>query len=212
MIKVKYEKYYNDYRNTQEEKSFYTLEEVADWMFGMVQGAYKGSLYFMNPDKNHERDGKLYFSSSNIKSYDGNYSYFIEQIERDGVIIYSCGTFTNKICYWNEEIKQWLRNCNERIKNPHFNFGESEMMEDTIVKFTDVNIDGSGSDISILAKISGKKVTNETIDKIKNAVCDYKKKNEGEWDTDGCLDAAKEQLEAEGYYVAFFHPSFELCF
>lgn len=124
MYRVKYKKYYNDYRNSQEIKSFYSLEELADWLFEMVNGKYNNSsLYFVDPDVKHERYGKLYLSNSCIQSYDGTFSYWVEQIERDGAIIYSCGTFTNGICHWNEEIKQWLRECRERKNNPTFNFG-----------------------------------------------------------------------------------------
>ena len=127
MIRVKYKKYYNDFRNSQEVKSFYTLDEVADWLFEMVPGAYsKSSLFFINPDKDEKSllwDGKLHLDNSCIQSNDGHYHYFVEQIEEDNTIIYSCGTFTNGICHWNEKIKQWLRDCRKRKSNPQFNFG-----------------------------------------------------------------------------------------
>nr|DAX14589.1 MAG TPA: hypothetical protein [Bacteriophage sp.] len=125
MYKVKYEKYYDYYINSQEVKTFYSLKELADWLFEMVNGEYNNSsFYFVNPDEKHEReDGRLYLDDSFIQSCDGTFHYWIEQIERDGEIIYSCGTFTNGICHWNEEIKQWLRECRERKNNPTFNFG-----------------------------------------------------------------------------------------
>lgn len=124
MYHVKYEKYYNDLRNSQEVGTFYSLDETADWLFGMVKGPYERSgLYFTNPDADHEYGGKLSLDSSCIKSSDGTYSYLVEQIECDGVIIYSCGTLTNGICHWNEDIKQWLRDCRNRMANPTFNFG-----------------------------------------------------------------------------------------
>lgn len=123
MITVKYEKYYNDYRNTQETKNFSSLEEVADWLFGMVQGEYKRSMRFINPDDDHMVEGKLCLNRSYIESRDGTYVYWVEQIEKDGMIIYSCGTFTNRICHWNEEVKQWLRECRTRRNNPQFIFG-----------------------------------------------------------------------------------------
>lgn len=124
MIRVKYEKYYNDYRNSQVETTFSSLDELADWLFGMVKGNYdKSSLWFVDPDKDHMMDGKLHLDNSCIQSYDGTYSYWVEQIEKDGAIIYSCGTFTNGICHWNSEVKQWLRGCRKRKSNPSFNFG-----------------------------------------------------------------------------------------
>lgn len=123
MIKVRYEKYYNDYRKKQEVKTFDDLQEVADWLFGLVKGDYRSSMWFVNPDTDHTRDGKLWLDSSCIKSSDGEWMYWIEQIEKDGAIIYSCGTFTNKVCYWNDEIKHWLRECRKRRENPVINFG-----------------------------------------------------------------------------------------
>lgn len=51
MYTVKYEKYYNDYRKSQEVKTFRSLEEVADWLFGMVRGEYsKSVLFFVDLD------------------------------------------------------------------------------------------------------------------------------------------------------------------
>ena len=106
MYRVRYKKYYKDFRNSQEGKSFYSLEELADWLFGMVNEKYSNSsLYFIDPDKKHERNGKLYLDNSCVQSYDGIFHYWVEQIEKDEAIIYSCGTFTNGICHWNEEIK-----------------------------------------------------------------------------------------------------------
>lgn len=123
MITVKYEKYYNDYRKSYETKNFSSLEELADWLFGLVKGEYKRSMWFVNPNDDHMRDGKLRLDSSCIKSNDGCWIYWVHQIEKDGAIIYSTGTFTNGICHWNEEIKQWLLDCRERMNNPTFNFG-----------------------------------------------------------------------------------------
>lgn len=123
MIKVKYEKYYNDYRNSYETKTFNSLDELADWMFGMVKGKYEYKIWFTDPDSNHIFENKLRLDGSCIKSNDGVYTYWIEQIEKDDKIIYSTGKFTNEICHWNDEIKCWLRVCRERMDNPQFNFG-----------------------------------------------------------------------------------------
>lgn len=123
MIKVKYRRYYNDYREFDEVKSFSSLEDLADWLFGMVKGEYKEYMYFVNPNDDNLRNGKLYLDSSCIKSNDGKYIYWIDQIEKDGFIIYSDGRFTNGICHWNDEVKQWLLDCRNRRNNPIFNFG-----------------------------------------------------------------------------------------
>lgn len=127
MITVRYEKYYNDYNTRQDIKNFHSLEEVADWLFGMVQGKYVEHLHFIDPDRDRMVDGNLRLGYSSISSFDGKYTYWVEQIERDSVILYSCGTFTNKICHWDEEIKQWLRDCRNRMSNPQFNFSEDSV-------------------------------------------------------------------------------------
>lgn len=85
-------------------------------------------------------------------------------------------------------------------------------MNEQIIKFTDVNVDGCGTDAGCLAKVYGNDITVETVDRIKDAINNYKNENEGEWDTDGCLDAAQEQLKVEGYEVHWINPSHEICF
>lgn len=123
MIRIKYEKYYNDYNRSFATKSFNTLNELADWMFDMVYGKYDFKIYFTDPNDPHISNEKLRLDSSCIYTSDNKYRYWIHQIEKDGKIIYSCGTFTNGICHWNDEIKDWLRTCRDRMNNPQFNFG-----------------------------------------------------------------------------------------
>lgn len=127
MITVKYTRYRHDYDKKAETKSMYSLEDLADWLFGKCKGSYEDGMYFTNPDDDrfHYYDGKLKLDNSCISvSYDDTgYCTWIEQIEDNGKIIYSTGKYTNGICHWNETIKQWLRDCRERQKNPQFNFG-----------------------------------------------------------------------------------------
>lgn len=122
-ITVKYEKYYNDNRHLYDVKVFDSLEALADWMFSLVKGEYKKSMWFTDPEGRHEVNGKLHLDGSCIKSCDGEWTYWIEQIEKNGAIIYSTGKFTNGICYWNDEIKQWLKACKAKMNNPQFVFG-----------------------------------------------------------------------------------------
>lgn len=85
-------------------------------------------------------------------------------------------------------------------------------MNEHIIKFIDEDVDGCGTDVTVLARVYGNDITVGTIDRIKEAISNYKKENEGEWDTDSCLDVATEQLEAEGYEVHWINPSIEICF
>lgn len=123
MIKVRYEKYYNDYITKYETITLFSLNDLANWMFAKTTGEYKRHMYFADPNQNHEFCGKLKLDSSSIHTSDDCYIYWIHQIEKDGAIIYSTGKFTNGICHWNEEVKQWLLDCRKRMNNPKFNFG-----------------------------------------------------------------------------------------
>ena len=67
-------------------------------------------------------------------------------------------------------------------------------MREHFIKFID-------EDITVLARVYGNDITVGTIDRIKEAICNYKNENEDEWDTDGCLESAQEQFETEGYRV-----------
>jgi hypothetical protein len=58
--------------------------------------------------------------------------------------------------------------------------------------------------------VYGKELTIKTVDRVKNAVLDYKAETEGNWDDDGCLDAAQGQLEKEGYKVEWIQADAEI--
>ena len=127
MIKVKYERYAHDYNRHMEERTFSGLDDFADWLFGKVEGKYEDNMFFVDPDNGWltHYNGKLHLDSSCISLHRDStgYATWVIQIEEDGKIIYSIGRFTNGISYWNEEVKQWLRDCRSRQKNPTFNFG-----------------------------------------------------------------------------------------
>lgn len=72
MYTVKYEKYYNDYRKSQEVKTFRSLEEVADWLFGMVRGEYsKSVLFFVDLDNTWSRIERLDPSAFSLGTENG---------------------------------------------------------------------------------------------------------------------------------------------
>lgn len=126
MIRVKYERYHNDYNRKIEERTFHNLNQLADWLFSNVNGSYKDKMFFVDPDSTLPYlGGKLELDSSCISTRRDSTGYetWILLIVKDGAIIYSTGRFTNGISHWNEEIKQWLRNCRERQLHPMFNFG-----------------------------------------------------------------------------------------
>ena len=85
-------------------------------------------------------------------------------------------------------------------------------MKEQIIKFVDKNVDGCGTDITVIAKVNGNILTEETINKVKDAIDEYKTSNGGEWDTEGCLNAAIEILEAAGFKFDFVNPDAVICF
>lgn len=87
-------------------------------------------------------------------------------------------------------------------------------MKEHFIRFVQEDADGCGTDIAIIAKVSGKDdIKIGTIDRVKDAISDYKREDD-EWQTDGCLEAAKNQLEAEGYRVHWVDEdeTIEICF
>lgn len=85
-------------------------------------------------------------------------------------------------------------------------------MVETIIKFIDEDVDGCGTDVVNFARVYGDDISAGTINRIKKAISNYKIENRGEWDTDGCLEAVTEQLEAEGFVVHWINPNIEICF
>lgn len=85
-------------------------------------------------------------------------------------------------------------------------------MKEQYIGFVDEDVDGCGTDVKAIAKVYGNEITVGTVDRIKDAIRNYKNENKGEWDTDGCLDAATEQLKAEGYEVYWVNETAEICF
>lgn len=72
-------------------------------------------------------------------------------------------------------------------------------MKVSYINLTEVDVDGCGTNITSVIKTNAAGITNGMVERIRNAISDYKADNEGEWDTDGCIDAALEQLKKEGY-------------
>lgn len=81
-----------------------------------------------------------------------------------------------------------------------------------VIKFTDVNVDGCGTDIVTYIQVEGnKELTIRIIDNVYNEIERYKSENE-EWDTDSVLDAVCEYLEVHGYKCGSIIPNFEIEF
>ena len=118
MIKIKYEEYSNDYDRPKKEAKFGDLTEFENWFFDLCEGNWDEKISVPNPDNSIWRDGP-----SCLEVRVRGVSYWIHLIMRDGAIIYSDGTHTSEIKYWNDLTKNMCRRMIERKKNPRFNFG-----------------------------------------------------------------------------------------
>lgn len=88
------------------------------------------------------------------------------------------------------------------------------MIKETIINFhnEDEDIDGFGTDISVLMKVTGGTVTEDIIKRMKDAIVAHKEENPCEWDTDSCIYVAIEVLENEGFAVEGINPTVEITF
>jgi hypothetical protein len=82
-----------------------------------------------------------------------------------------------------------------------------------IIKFTDVNVDGCGTDIEVYVQVEGKaELTNGIIKRTKEVIEEYKKENEYEYDTASIIDVACKHLETEGYMCFSVIPDYDIEF
>lgn len=123
MIKVKYERYWNDTIRKNEEKTFPDLGALADWIFGQIQQDYADphAMSFPTPEKfdgtGTDGPGRIQFRPAY-----GRELFWIHLIRNDDGIIFSDGTHTSGQKHWNAQVKEWLAACDRRRRNPEFDF------------------------------------------------------------------------------------------
>jgi hypothetical protein len=103
-------------------KTFSNLTGVEDWLFNTAMRSSRGyeNLYF---PKTEPTSWKKIPEPSRIETRDSNdWSIWIHRIDSDNGIIFSDGKYTCGIKHWNNEVKEWLKHCDERKANPKFNF------------------------------------------------------------------------------------------
>lgn len=82
-----------------------------------------------------------------------------------------------------------------------------------IIKFTDVNVDGCGTNVETYVQIEGKKeLTNGILERMTKEIVKHKEEAYGEWDTDSVINAACEYLETEGYMCHSVIPDYDVEF
>lgn len=82
-----------------------------------------------------------------------------------------------------------------------------------IIKFTDVDIDGNGTNVEVYIQVKGRfELTNGVIAEVKNKIENYKEECSGEYDTDSVINIACECLESKGYECRSLLPDYEIEF
>ena len=123
-MKVIFEKYINDYNRKSETKTFASLTELENWIFGQMQQDYSRNRYamwFPLPEsvEKYKQDGP---GRIEFRPCRGGEDIWIHQIEGNDGIIFSDGRFTSGQKYWTIDVQNWLVHCEQRRKNPKFNF------------------------------------------------------------------------------------------
>lgn len=121
MLRVKYERYWNDLHRRDEVKSFEDLNELAEWMFGQIQQDYNEAMFFPTPEK-AGRIGESGPWAIELRPVWGEEQVWIHQIENGCGIIFSDGKFTSRQKHWSKAVQEWLVQCEERRRRPKFNF------------------------------------------------------------------------------------------
>lgn len=81
------------------------------------------------------------------------------------------------------------------------------------ILFKDVDVDGCGTDVSVMVNAMGPSVDLHTQKVLLDEIEKTKKKYDGEWDTDTCVEAAIKKLKKLGYCdICVVAPSAEIDF
>lgn len=114
MIKIDYEEYYCDYMRKYYSKTFATLQELEDWIFGQMQRPYSDQFAMWFPRA--EAIDHIQFQPS-YKSAD----YWIHQITYNGQCVFSDGRLTNGEKFMSTAIANWCEKCKQRrMAKPKF--------------------------------------------------------------------------------------------
>lgn len=93
------------------------------------------------------------------------------------------------------------------------NYQQKELKKITkIIEFIDENVDGCGTDIKVLIKVTGSYDINEEKIIIKDKIKEFQEENIDEWDTDSVIDMVVEYLESKGYECTYIIPEIEITF
>lgn len=134
MLTVRIIQYWNDYHKKELKEQFKDLEELADWIFNQMRVDYSSEHgeNLLSFPKCDIRD-RIYEIS--VRPECGGYVFWIKQIEDEySGILFSDGTFTAGQKHCTRAVREWLARCENRKKNPTFNFAPDEAETDADFK------------------------------------------------------------------------------
>lgn len=82
-----------------------------------------------------------------------------------------------------------------------------------VIKFTDVDVDGYGTNIEVCIQVEGGVLlTSKVIEETKEVIERYKNVNQGYWDTDSVIGTACDYLKTKGYKCQTLVPDYNIEF
>lgn len=118
MITIYYEKHWNDLVCQEYSEEFHTLTGLENWIFEMMRQDYKGDSLTM-----HFPQGKEPSKISFCPEYGGP-NIWIHLVKEGSSIVFSDGRHTSGIKHASKTVQGWLAHCEERRRDPIFNFAE----------------------------------------------------------------------------------------
>lgn len=160
MISIDYELYTNDICRRNLTETFYSLKEFQDWIFNNCDGKYEDKISIPMPDNPIWKDGPSDISVNRM--WTRNNKLCVHMIKRDGKIMFSDGTHTNSLKYWNDDAKQLCRDMLFRRSNPVFDFEENstqktfkdcELLADHLAHIGDLDSDDKNEVVRDLSRM-----------------------------------------------------------
>ena len=143
MINIKYEIYNNDYNRRYESKSFASMSDFKDWMFGMMHRPYVDddgykNMYFLDEVIRVGRDIRTGDEIRFKPEFRGAH-YWIHCVNDNNNVVFSNGKYTNGQCYISEGFKAFMKECLDKRdgKVNDFVFGEIDGFEPAVEKTLD---------------------------------------------------------------------------
>lgn len=82
-----------------------------------------------------------------------------------------------------------------------------------IIRFREENIDGCGTDVELMVRVTNMEVTNDHYDKLRNAIADIREEWEPEdQDTDSIVEEALDRVFGKDAAIEYIVPEYNVIF